>query len=110
MYGTTPYIRETLLATAPAKDKKKTVRTEARLRPEQKARIERAAHYKGLSVSDFLVQAADEAAVKTIEMNETWILNAEASRRFVEACLNPPATNERLRVAAAAYKKWARKS
>ncbi|WP_035359084.1 DUF1778 domain-containing protein [Edaphobacter aggregans] len=89
--------------------KAKTERAEARLRPEQKARIERAAHYRGLSFSDFLVQAADEAAVKTIEQNETWILNAEASRRFVEACLNPPEPNLRVKAAAAAYKKWVRK-
>ncbi len=94
---------------ATAATKVKTERTEARLRPEQKARIERAAHYKGVSISDFLVQAADEAAVKTIELNETWILNAEASRRFVEACLNPPKPNARLRAAASAYKKWALK-
>ena len=88
--------------------KAKTERTEARLRPEQKARIERAAHYRGMSVSDFLVQAADEAAIKTIELNETWILNAEASRRFIEACLNPPEPNKHLKKAFELHKRMVR--
>src|SRR5438445_230877 len=94
---------------AKARISRKTVRAEARLQPDQKARIERAAHYKGLSFSDFLVQAADEAAVKTIEQNEMWILSAKASRQFIEACLNPPEPNARLKSAMAAYRKWARR-
>ena len=44
----------------------RTQRTEARLLPEQKKRIEQAASLKGLSVSDFIVQHADEAAIKTL--------------------------------------------
>ncbi len=54
------------------------------------------------------MQAADEAAMKTIEQNETWILNEEASRQFVQALLHPPAPNARLKTAATAYKQWAR--
>ncbi len=86
----------------------RTERVEARLLPEQKSRVEQAAQLRGLSVSDFLVQAADEAAMKTIEQNETWILNEEASRQFVQALLHPPAPNARLKAAATAYKQWAR--
>ena len=41
----------------------RTERTEARLLPEQKKRIEQAASLKGLSISDFIVQHADEAAI-----------------------------------------------
>jgi hypothetical protein len=39
----------------------RTQRAEARLLPEQKERIERAARLKGVSLSDFMVQNADEA-------------------------------------------------
>lgn len=82
----------------------RTERTEARLRPEQKARIERAATLKGLSVSDFMVQNADEAAIRTIQEYETWTLNATDRNLFVEALLSPPAPNARLRSAAKRYK------
>ncbi|MGH9604397.1 MAG: DUF1778 domain-containing protein [Terracidiphilus sp.] len=83
----------------------RTERTEARLRPEQKARIERAARLKGLSFSDFIVQNADEAAIRTIQLHTSWTLEDRDRDRFVQALLNPPEPNARLKAAAKRYKK-----
>jgi uncharacterized protein (DUF1778 family) len=87
----------------------RTERTEARLRPDQKARIERAANLKGLSVSDFMVQHADEAAIRTIEQHETWMLTERDREVFLAALLNPPAPSPRLLAAIDLYNEWAEK-
>ncbi|HEY1499017.1 MAG TPA: DUF1778 domain-containing protein [Acidobacteriaceae bacterium] len=83
----------------------RTERTEARLRPEQKKRIDRAASIKGLSRSDFIVQTADEAAIRIIQEHETWSLALPDRERFIKALLNPPKPSSRLRAAAKRYKK-----
>ncbi len=82
----------------------RTERTEARLRPDQKARIERAANLKGLSLSDFMVQNADEAAIRTIQQYESWTLDSRDRDLFIETLLHPPRPGARLRGAAARYK------
>ena len=82
----------------------RTERTEARLLPEQKKRIERAASLKGLSVSDFIVQHADEAAIKTIESHTAWVLSEKDMEFFVRILLNPPEPNARMKAAVKRYK------
>jgi uncharacterized protein (DUF1778 family) len=82
----------------------RTERTEARLLPEQKSRIERAAALKGLSVSDFIVQNADEAAIRTIQQHLSWALSGEDLEFFVDALLHPPKLGTRLKAAAKRYK------
>jgi uncharacterized protein (DUF1778 family) len=82
----------------------KLQRIEARIRPDQKSRIERAASIRGTSVSDFIVQHADEAALRTIEENEAWVLTGADRALFVEALLNPGTPSPRLRAAAKRYK------
>jgi uncharacterized protein (DUF1778 family) len=82
----------------------RTERTEARLLPEQKKRIEQAAGIKGLSVSDFIVQHADEAAIRTIESHTTWVLQGKDSEAFVDALLNPPEPSDYMKAAAKRYK------
>jgi len=82
----------------------RTERTEARLLPEQKKRIEHAAHIKGLSLSDFMVQHADEAAVRTIQQHTSWILSDRDRDIFIQALLNPPEPNARMKAAAKRYK------
>jgi len=82
----------------------RTERTEARLRPDQKARIERAASLRGLSVSDFMVQHAEEAAIRTIEQYESWALDAQDRDFFIATLLNPPPPSNRLKSAANRYK------
>lgn len=83
----------------------RTVRIEARLRPVQKRRIERAAYLRGMSVSDFLVKTVDEAAIQAIEEERTWKLTEEDHKVFFEAMMNPPGPNAKLRAAAARFKK-----
>lgn len=85
----------------------RTERTEARLLPEQKKRIERAAHLKGLSLSDFMVQHADEAARKTIQEHTGWVLGDRDRDVFVRALLNPPKPSTRMKEAARRYKRHA---
>ena len=85
---------------APAR---KIERIEARVQPAQKDRIEYAASLKGTSVSDFVVQSADAAAVTTIREHETWTLTNKDRDLFVNALLNPPEPNKRMRAAAARY-------
>jgi uncharacterized protein (DUF1778 family) len=87
----------------------RTERTEARLLPEQKERIERAARIKGLSLSDFIVQHADEAAIRTIQLHTSWTLGEKDRDQFVHALLNPPAPSARMKAAAKRYKDRAAK-
>ena len=82
----------------------KKERLEARLTPEQKKHIERAAQIKGTSVSDFVVLSAADAAVRTIREQEVLTLNERAREVFVEALLNPPAPGARLVAAAKRYR------
>jgi len=81
----------------------RTKRTEARLLPEQKRRIERAAALKGQSLSDFIVQHADEAAIRTIQLHTTWTLEDRDRDVFVQALLNPPEPSPRMKAAAKRY-------
>ena len=87
-----------------AKRETRTERAEVRLLPTQKRRIERAASHKGLSVSDFVVQAADEAAMRTIEQHEVWVLQEADRDAFMEALLNPREPSERIKTAVHRYK------
>jgi uncharacterized protein (DUF1778 family) len=86
----------------------RTERTEARLLPEQKRRIERAASIRGVSLSDFIVQNADEAAVRTIREHESWTLETKDRDFFVEALLQPAEPSARLKAAAERYRERVR--
>jgi len=82
----------------------RTERTEARLLPEQKQRIERAARIKGMSLSDFIVQNADAAAIRTIQEQQTWSLDTHDRNRFVDAILDPPEPSVRLKASLQRYR------
>ncbi|MGC2420842.1 MAG: DUF1778 domain-containing protein [Candidatus Acidiferrales bacterium] len=83
---------------------RKIERVEARLNPEQKCRIEYAAHLKGTSISDFMVSSADDAAVRAIEQHEVWTLADRDREIFVKALLHPPAPSRRMKAAARRYR------
>ncbi len=74
----------------------KTERVDARVTPETKSAIQHAAALEGLSVSDFIVQAAKRSAEETIRSHEVITLSAEASKAFAESVLNPPEPNDAL--------------
>lgn len=80
-------------------------RLEARIRPEQKALLERAAMLQGQSLSDFVIGSAQRAAEQVIRDHEVIRLSVEDSRAVVEALLNPPEPNEQLRKAAEEYQR-----
>jgi uncharacterized protein (DUF1778 family) len=79
-------------------------RLEARVTPEQKKLIARAAALRGSSVTDFIVASAQQAAAETIKNFELLTLHDEARDVFVDAILHPPTPNEAARKAAQRYK------
>jgi uncharacterized protein (DUF1778 family) len=80
-----------------------------RMLPAQKKRIEQAASIKGQSVSDFMVQHADEAAIKTIETHTSWMLQDRDRDFFIEALLNPREPSDYMKDAVKRYKERAGK-
>ena len=79
-------------------------RIDVRLRPEQKTEIERAAHIKGLTVTDFIIQNAVANARKAIREYETWTLELPDAEIFAAALLEPTALGPQLAQAAKRYK------
>ena len=84
---------------------RKEQRLEARVTPEQKRLIERAATLRGTTVTEFVVASAQDAAADTIKNFEVLQLRDEAREVFVNAVLHPPAPNRAARAAAARYKR-----
>ena len=78
----------------------KQERLEARVSPDQKALIQRAAALEGRSVTDFIVTSAQAAAHAAIQRYTILELSAQESATFVEALLYPNEPNEHLRAAA----------
>ena len=87
----------------PAASTTKLARLEARISPELKRRLEYAASLRGSSLTDFVVQSAQEAAARTIRENETLVLSERARVAFAELLLNPPAPNRKAIAAAKFY-------
>ena len=88
--------------------KSRGARLEARISAEQKTVLQQAAALSGSTLSEFVVASAQEAARRVIQEHETIRLSRTEQIAFVTALLNPPAPNERLRQAAAAYRKQMR--
>ena len=89
----------------PQRRSRKEQRLEARVTPELKSLIERAATLRGTTVTEFVVASAQEAATNTIKDFDVLHLREEAREVFVHAVLNPPAPNDAARAAAERYKK-----
>jgi uncharacterized protein (DUF1778 family) len=68
----------------------KRERLVARVSAEDKAIISQAAAIAGQSVGSFILSEARKAAMQTLETRQRILLNAEQSRRLVEALLAPP--------------------
>jgi uncharacterized protein (DUF1778 family) len=67
----------------------RTARIDARIPPEALAMVKRAAEIEGRSVSDFVIEAAQQAARKTIEDTHVIRLAAEDQLRFAQMLLEP---------------------
>jgi uncharacterized protein (DUF1778 family) len=81
------------------------VRIEARIAPELKAKFQTAADIENITLCEFLVKSAREAADSTIANHNVLKLSAEGSRAFADAILNPKEPNQKLKDAAARYKR-----
>ena len=83
-------------------------RFDARLTNEQKALFEQAAQILGSrSLTEFILAAASREADRVIGDNQVKLLSTKADHEvFFKALMNPPAPNDRLKKAAAKYKKW----
>jgi uncharacterized protein (DUF1778 family) len=92
----------------PGSRSRKQQRLEARITPDQKRLIERAAELRGTTVTEFVIASAQQAAADTIKNFEVLILRDQARKVFVQAILNPPLPNEAARAAARRYKAQSR--
>jgi len=90
-------------AVASKKQSIRDARLEARVPRETKALWERAAAVQGRKVTEFVVISAVEAAHRVLRESELVDLTRRDKIAFVEALLNPPAPNARLRKAAARH-------
>ena len=87
-----------MASTAPKPiDRTRGERLEARITADQKALIQRAADLEGRSVTDYVVSSLQDAARRTVEAHDVTVLSAAESRAFVDALLDPPPVNDRLR-------------
>jgi uncharacterized protein (DUF1778 family) len=92
-------------AAAIVRRSRKEARLEARVTPEQKTLIARAAALSGFSVTEFVVASAQQAASNAIKEFELLTLHDHAREVFVNAVLHPPSPNKAARAAARRYKK-----
>jgi uncharacterized protein (DUF1778 family) len=92
-------------AAAIVRRSRKEARLEARVTPEQKRLIARAAALRGFSVTEFVVASAQQAASNAIKEFELLTLHDRAREVFVNAVLHPPSPNKAARTAARRYKK-----
>jgi len=74
-----------------------TARLEARLPANVHKLLKRAAEIQGLTLTDFVVAAAQEAAYRTIEQADVVRLSAVDQRRLADAILKPAAPTPALR-------------
>lgn len=72
-------------------------RLDLRLATREKEAIERAAALSGSSVTDFVRSTMLVASERAVRAHETLTLTSEGATAFVEAIMNPPEPNEKLR-------------
>jgi uncharacterized protein (DUF1778 family) len=83
---------------------RRAARLEARISPQLKRRLEYAASLRGTSLTEFVVQSAQEAAARTIRDNEVLTLSERARVAFAGLLLKPPRPNRKALAAAKRYK------
>lgn len=88
-----------------SKHSKEIGRLEARISSEKKSILKNAATLRGISLTDFVVNSAYEAAQRVIEEYEQLKLSEADRAIFIHALLNPPKPSGNLMKAAKRYKK-----
>jgi uncharacterized protein (DUF1778 family) len=87
----------------------KNARIEARVTPEQKQLMERAAGLRGQNLTEFMISVLAEAATQTIKDRSFLDLTERDRQAFAEALLNPPTTSDRAIADARWYAQMIRK-
>jgi uncharacterized protein (DUF1778 family) len=82
-----------------SQDQTRSARLESRIAPEALAVVRRAAEIQGRSVSDFVIDAALNAAHRTIAETEIVRLTVEGQRELAALLLKPPAPSANLKKA-----------
>ncbi len=97
----TRYLRTGNLRTfANMAERTEKARFDARLTQQQKQLFEQAAAAAGFkTLSDFVLQAAQEKAIAVLSQQQHLVLTAEAQKRFFDLIENPPEPNEYLKAA-----------
>lgn len=85
---------------------KKRERLEARITPELKQQIQRAAALLGRTPTDFVISTVQAAAEATIHSHQVMELTAQQTEAFVTALENPAPPNQHLREAAERYRSF----
>ena len=80
-------------------------RLEARISPAKKSVLKNAATLSGISLTDFVVNSAYEAAKRVVQEYEQLNLTEVDRNVFIQALLNPPNPSANLIKAAQRYKK-----
>ena len=84
-------------------DTTRGARLEARVSVAQKSLLQQAAALSGRTLSEFVVTSAQDAARRVIAEHESIRLSREEQLAFVQALLQPPEPNARLKRAARSY-------
>ncbi len=77
-----------------------TARLEARISPDLHALLKRAAELQGRTMTDFVIAAVQEAALKAVEQAEVVRLSLADQECFAQALLSPPEPTPALKRAA----------
>ncbi len=83
----------------------KNQRLEARVTETQKDLFQRAAAIQGVSLSDFIIMNLQERAAQVVKDHDVIVLSAKDRSVFVDALLNPPKPNKKLREALQEHRK-----
>jgi len=86
-------------------DKTRNARLEARVSGDQKEFFQRAAAMKGQTLSEFVIDSTQKAAVVVVQEHELIRLSRAEQIAFVSALLDPPEPGARLRQAAESYRR-----
>ena len=84
-----------------AADQNRTERLEARIPPELKELLMRAASLERKSLTDYMVEHLYQATRATIQSHNSWELSQAESVAFIQAILTPEPPNPKLQAAAA---------
>ena len=89
----------------PLKNNQEMERLEARISADKKNLLRNAAELSGRSITDFVVSAAIDAAVRVIQEYQQLNLSEEDREVFIQTLLAPPKPSNKLLKAAEKYKK-----